>query len=408
MKQKLYKLKSRGKSAAHSKWRWLKEHPIAVPAVTLGVMVTLAGLGWLLFKDKATPHLDHDSKVVIISHDKVQQVVPTIEPTVGALLARLKIEINRGDTVEPAITTKISQDDFRINIYRAVPVLVVDGTTRNFTYSAATTPRAIAVQTGNSIFPEDKVSTVPTSNFITSGAIGEQVTINRATPVTLNLYNSSQTVRTHAKTVGELVAEKKIQLGKEDQLMPTADSPLVAGQQVYVVRNGVTTTTVTEDIAMPKQYITDTTLAYGTSAVRQAGSPGKKTVTYQINLRNGAEVGRTAIQTVVTQEPVTQIEVRGSSLSGIKGDMGLAGIAPGDYTYVDYIVSKESNWNPNAQNASGAYGLCQALPGSKMASAGSDWASNPVTQLRWCNSYAVGHYGSWAGAYSFWVSHRWW
>ena len=40
-----------------------------------------------LFKDKATPHLNHDSKVVIISHDKVQQVVPTIEPTVGALLA---------------------------------------------------------------------------------------------------------------------------------------------------------------------------------------------------------------------------------------------------------------------------------------------------------------------------------
>ena len=49
---------------------------------------------------------------------------------------------------------------------------------------------------------------------------------------------------------------------------------------------------------MPKQYITDTTLTYGTSAVRQTGSPGK-TVTYQINLRNGVEVGRTAIQTVV-------------------------------------------------------------------------------------------------------------
>ena len=84
--------------------------------------------------------------------------------------------------------------------------------------------------------------------------------------------------------------------------------------------------------------------------------------------------------------------------------MGLAGIAPGDYTYVDYIVSKESNWNPSAQNASGAYGLCQAFAGQQMASAGSDWASNPVTQLRWCNSCAVGHYGSWAGAYSFWVS----
>ena len=69
----------------------------------------------------------------------------------------------------------------RINIYRAVPVLVVDGTTRNFTYSAAT---AAGHRHSNwqQHFPEDKVSTVPTSNFITSGAIGEQVTINRATP----------------------------------------------------------------------------------------------------------------------------------------------------------------------------------------------------------------------------------
>ena len=67
--------------------------------------------------------------------------------------------------------------------------------------------------------------------------------------------------------MGELVAEKRKFSWAKDQLMPTADSPLVAGQQVYVVRNGVTTTTVTEDIAMPKQYATDATLAYGTSAV---------------------------------------------------------------------------------------------------------------------------------------------
>lgn len=253
MKQKFFSLKHRSKSAAKNKLRWLKEHPIAVPAVTFGVMFLLLGVGWLIFGRQAQPHLKRDSKVVIISHDKVQQVVPTIEPTVGSLLAKLNIKINKGDVVEPAVTTKINQDDFRINIYRAVPVLVVDGTSRNYTYSAATTPRAIATQTGNTVFPEDLVSTLPTQNFILSGAIGEQVTIDRATPVTLNLYNSSQTVRTRAKTVGDLVAEKKIQLGKEDQLMPLAATPLTPGQQIYVIRNGVTTTTVTEDIAMPKQ-----------------------------------------------------------------------------------------------------------------------------------------------------------
>jgi hypothetical protein len=98
----------------------------------------------------------------------------------------------------------------------------------------------------------------------------------------------------------------------------------------------------------------------------------------------------------------------GSNLSGIKGDMALAGISPADYTYADYIISHESGWNPAARNSSGAFGLCQALPGRKMASAGADWETNPVTQLRWCNGYAVGRFGSWAAAYNYWLSHHYW
>ena len=75
----------------------------------------------------------------------------------------------------------------------------------------------------------------------------------------------------------------------------------------------------------------------------------------------------------------------------------------------DKLIEKESGWNPVARNrSSGAYGLCQALPGTKMASAGSDWESNPVTQLKWCNGYAKGRYGSWAAAYSFWQRNHYW
>ncbi len=89
--------------------------------------------------------------------------------------------------------------------------------------------------------------------------------------------------------------------------------------------------------------------------------------------------------------------------------MSQAGISSSDYQYVDYIVSKESGWNSTAANpTSSAYGICQSLPGSKMASAGSDWQTNPVTQMKWCNSYAVDRYGSWGAAYNFWISHNWW
>jgi hypothetical protein len=85
--------------------------------------------------------------------------------------------------------------------------------------------------------------------------------------------------------------------------------------------------------------------------------------------------------------------------------MAAAGIAEGDWGYVDYIVSKESGWNPNATNkSSGACGLVQALPCSKVPGNGYD----PVDNLRWANGYATGRYGSWAGAHAFWTKNHWW
>lgn len=99
--------------------------------------------------------------------------------------------------------------------------------------------------------------------------------------------------------------------------------------------------------------------------------------------------------------------------------MAAAGISPGDYGFVDYIVMHEGSYNPCVINGGAvdcnyavnggqkAYGVCQALPGNKMASAGTDWATNPVTQLKWCNDYAQGK-GGWGASYQFWLSHNWW
>lgn len=85
--------------------------------------------------------------------------------------------------------------------------------------------------------------------------------------------------------------------------------------------------------------------------------------------------------------------------------MASAGISEADMGYVDYIVSRESGWNPNATNrSSGACGLVQALPCGKVPGNGYD----PVDNLRWATGYAVGRYGSWAGAYAFWSSNHWW
>lgn len=84
--------------------------------------------------------------------------------------------------------------------------------------------------------------------------------------------------------------------------------------------------------------------------------------------------------------------------------MAQAGIPASQWKYVDYIVSRESSWNPRAVNVgSGACGLVQALPCSKL---GPNW-SNPVAALKWQYRYVTQRYGGYAGAYSFWVANSW-
>ncbi|MFF5564424.1 transglycosylase SLT domain-containing protein [Streptomyces sp. NPDC012623] len=84
-------------------------------------------------------------------------------------------------------------------------------------------------------------------------------------------------------------------------------------------------------------------------------------------------------------------------------------IVPADqFQCFSNIVNHESTWNYRAQNASsGAYGLVQALPGSKMASAGADWQTNPATQIKWGLGYMNDRYQSPCGAWSFWQANHW-
>ncbi|MEU9188128.1 transglycosylase SLT domain-containing protein [Streptomyces sp. NPDC048484] len=78
------------------------------------------------------------------------------------------------------------------------------------------------------------------------------------------------------------------------------------------------------------------------------------------------------------------------------------------YKAFSKIVEHESGWDVDATNASsGAYGLVQALPGSKMASAGSDWKTNAETQIKWGLDYMNDRYGSPAEAWNFWQANGW-
>jgi hypothetical protein len=84
------------------------------------------------------------------------------------------------------------------------------------------------------------------------------------------------------------------------------------------------------------------------------------------------------------------------------------GWGQGDFDCLVALWSKESGWNHFAMNrSSGAYGIPQALPGGKMASAGEDWATNPETQIRWGLGYIEARYGTPCAAWGHSQQRNW-
>lgn len=113
------------------------------------------------------------------------------------------------------------------------------------------------------------------------------------------------------------------------------------------------------------------------------------------------------------QTPKAKPAVISKPVTGSKEEwLRLAEIPESEWGYVDYIVSKESGWNPCAYNPgksdcnaqpTSACGLAQALPCSKL---GTNW-SDPVHALKWQYNYVKGRYGGYAQAYNFWKINHW-
>ncbi len=283
-------------------------HPYAVPVITFIVLIVLTAVGVFL----VSRHPSHKAQpyIVIINHDGVTSDVPSIEPTVGALLNKLKLKLNPGDVVEPGLTARINEDKFRINIYRALPVEISENAINTFTFSAAKTPRAIAQQAGVKLYPEDLVTSSQTDSLVNGGAIGQVITIKPSVPINLILYGTPVVTRSHSNTVGQMLAEKHVVLQPGDSVQPDIKSTITAGENIFILHAGEVVTTTTQPIPEPVQYVNDGSLTVGTSAVEQTGSPGELLITYFVNNKTGA---KTQIQSVQIQTPVTEIIARGTA-----------------------------------------------------------------------------------------------
>jgi hypothetical protein len=254
------------------------------------------------------------------------------------------------------------------------------------------------------VYPEDNVSPQAPQDIIAEGVVGERYVINRATPATLILYGNVSGVRTQAETVGDLLKEKDITLSPDDTLVPAPDTPITNDMRIVVTREGQQIATTEEEVPAPIEYVDDPALPKGQTAEREPGALGKRVVTYDIKLENGLEVSRTKLQEIVTVQPQRKLIARGTKIvisnpsENVKiGERLAAGRGwTGEQWFCLYqLWQKESGWRTTAGNpSSGAYGIPQALPGGKMASAGADWATNPATQITWGMGYIAGRYGT--------------
>jgi resuscitation-promoting factor RpfB len=257
-------------------------------------------------------------RVVTIYDGGSEMTFVTSAKTVESALERGEIDLNEQDATEPSINTELVAKNYHINIYRARPVVVVDGDTKTSVVTPKQSGREIAENAGVNLYPEDKAVVERVDDAIQDGTAAQRVTVDRATVFTFILYGEEQTVRTHAPTVREFLDEIEVDLADNDMTSLSLGASIKEGMKLKLWREGKQTITVEERADFSVRQIQDSTKRVGYREVRTPGKHGKKQVVYEVVIKNGKEVSRKKIQSVITTKPVEQIEVVGtkSNFSG--------------------------------------------------------------------------------------------
>lgn len=241
-----------------------------------------------------------------------KRIILTHAQTVRDAAHDANITISHQDTVEPDMNSKLVASDYVVNVYRARPVIIVDGHVRQKVMTAAQTASDIVAATDiTTLRNEDKTKLRASGDIVTDGA-SVVLTIDRATAFTLQLYGKPIAAYSHADTVGEMLRQKGIKLSPRDSVSVGLSTPLIAGMNVAVWREGVQTATVEEPIAFPVRQVLDADQPIGYHVVQTPGTNGSKNVTYEITARSGRETSRKVIQSVAIIEPKEQIEIVGA------------------------------------------------------------------------------------------------
>lgn len=283
--------------------------------LAIGILISIVSLGTSTGRLPLAARADAESQALISLYaDGQQRLFATDAATVGDVLSRANIKLAGKDLVEPAASTPVPTGPFNINVYRARPVIVVDGLQTYRLSSAYQSPRLLALAAGLIVYPEDQFRTQVISDIVGSDAIGEEVIVTRAKPLNLKVDGQTRIIRTQAASVGDSLKDAGVALGAKDTVSAGLASPVISGMDVTITRVTEAQVTLTQTLPHGVQQIDDPTLLKGVSSVKTPGVDGQKTVTYLIHYQDGKETARETIQVVSEVQPVTQVVIMGTKV----------------------------------------------------------------------------------------------
>lgn len=265
------------------------------------------------------------------------------------------------------------------------------------------------------------------SRSATRGAINSAD--KNTTFVTVKINGDSRVVlgeKANMTTVKDVLETGDITLDPDDAVSPSLKSKVTEATVVTINRADADVETNDTEIAFNEVRKETSSLPKGQEKVETEGEKGVMETTSLVTRSGDQVVSSNVFTSWVKKAPVDKVILVGTSTVSSPSAASLGtttpageiqswahdylisnGYSEADFTAANFIISHESGWSPTATNpSSGAYGLPQALPGSKMASAGADWQTNYQTQFKWFVNYCNGRYGSISGAYAYWQAHK--
>ena len=346
------------------------------------------------------------SKAYTVTVDGQTRTLWTTASSADAILADAA---PLGSAVSLAADRSSSRDELTPLVSRARNVVVtVDGTTREVAARPGQDARAILETSGVSVHPLDRVN-------VTTGEAGElSINVSRVTrgeatetveiPFSETMTTSSDlfvgesqvtTAGVNGATTWTVWQEKK----GDEVLTSVPITEHSTSQPVTQVRSeGTKEATPAALVAAgidPKATLEEKVEADGTTSVRYRAKLGTISTKEEI-AAIAADTKNTDSATAAAAAGAVPTTYSGEDPRSLAKALVVAqGWGDSEYQCLVRLWNRESQWNPYAENASsGAYGIPQALPGSKMASVGADWRTNPITQIKWGIGYIKGRYGT--------------